>query len=62
MDPAGTTPWALILTMFAYAFIGWTALFAIHYHLRKRRAEAPTARDAAIGYGESWKSSRASDY
>lgn len=56
------TPWGLILTMFAYAFIGWTFLFAIHYYARRRRVKAPTARDAALGYGESWKSSRVSDY
>ncbi|MBZ0137085.1 MAG: hypothetical protein K8I27_12000 [Planctomycetes bacterium] len=62
MDFDGTTPWGLILTMFAYAFIGWTFLFAIHYRLRKRRTTAATARDAALGYGDSWKSSRASDY
>jgi hypothetical protein len=58
MDP---TPWGLILVMFAYAFVGWAALFAVHYHIRKRRIEAPTARHAAIGYGESWKTSRASE-
>jgi hypothetical protein len=45
----------------AYAFVGWATLFAVHYHIRKRRVEAPTARHAAIGYGESWKSSRASE-
>ena len=48
--------------MFAYAFVGWSALFAIHYYIRKRRAKAATAREAALGYGESWKSSRVSDY
>jgi hypothetical protein len=58
MDP---TPWGLILVMFAYAFVGWSALFAIHYHIRKRRIQAPTARHAAMGYGDSWKTSRASE-
>jgi hypothetical protein len=58
MDP---TPWGLILVMFAYAFVGWSALFAIHYHIRKRRTQAPTARHAAMGYGDSWKTSRASE-
>ena len=61
MDAEGITPWGLILLMFAYSFVGWAALFAIHYRLRKRRIEAPTARHAAIGYGESWKSSRVSE-
>lgn len=62
MDVDANTPWGLILTMFAYALVGWVALFAVHYQLRRRRTKAPTARDAAIGYGESWKSSRVSDY
>lgn len=61
MDAEGITPWGLILLMFAYSFVGWAVLFAIHYRLRKRRAEAPTARHAAIGYGESWKSTRVSE-
>ncbi|MCZ7607461.1 MAG: hypothetical protein M5U25_15620 [Planctomycetota bacterium] len=61
MDADGITPWGLILLMFAYSFVGWAALFAIHYRLRKRRIEAPTAQHAAIGYGESWKSSRVSE-
>ncbi|MCA8910680.1 MAG: hypothetical protein KDB82_03160 [Planctomycetes bacterium] len=55
------TPWALILMMFSYAFVGWAALFAIHYHVRKRRTQAPTARQAAIGYGQSWNTSRSSE-
>lgn len=62
MEPAETTPWPLILLMFAYAFTGWLALFAIHYHLRKRREKARTAREAALGYGDSWKSSHVSDF
>lgn len=61
MDADGITPWGLILLMFAYSFVGWAALFAIHYRLRKRRIEAPTAQHAAIGYGESWKSTRVSE-
>lgn len=52
MDP---TPWGLILIMFAYAFAGWAALFAIHWHIRRRRTAPKTAREAAIGYGESWQ-------
>ena len=55
------TPWGLIFMMFAYAFIGWSAMFAIHYHIRRRRTHAPTAKHAALGYGESWNSSRASE-
>lgn len=62
MEPAGATPWPLILLMFAYAITGWLALFALHTHLRRRRLGARTAREAAAGYGDSWKSSRASDY
>ena len=49
------TPWELIGVMFAYAFAGWAALFAIHYHIRRRRTQARTAREAAQGYGESWQ-------
>jgi hypothetical protein len=29
--------------------------------VRKRRTQAPTARHAALGYGDSWKTSRASE-
>lgn len=54
-------PWVLIIMMFAYAFVGWTAMFAVHCHIKRRRTNAPTARHAAIGYGESWKTSRASE-
>lgn len=58
----GATPWGLILAMFAYAFAGWSVLFAIHYLLRRRRIAPQNARHAAMGYGESWKSSRVSDF
>ncbi|MCA8919525.1 MAG: hypothetical protein KDB68_07930 [Planctomycetes bacterium] len=57
----GQTPWPLILMMFAYAFVGWSALFAIHYHIRKRRADPKTARQAALGYAQSWQTTRSSD-
>lgn len=57
----GNTPWPLIFVMFAYAFAGWSVLFAVHYHIRKHRTDPRTARHAALGYGESWKSSRLSD-
>jgi hypothetical protein len=49
-------PWGLICVLFAYAFAGWVALFAIHYHIRRRRNAPRSAHEAAQGYGESWQS------
>jgi len=48
------TPWGLICVMFAYAFAGWACLFAIHYHIVRRR-QPRSAQQAAQGYGESWQ-------
>lgn len=55
MDP---TPWALIFVMFAYALAGWAALFGVHYLIRRRKAGPRSAREVALGYGESWQTTR----
>lgn len=61
MDPDGTTPWYAIIMMFAYAGAGWAVFAAIYVHLR-RRCASPTARVAALGYGESWRSNSQSNF
>jgi hypothetical protein len=55
------TPWELIIAMFAYAILGWVALFAIHACIRRKR-EPETAREAARGYQQSWNNSRSADF
>lgn len=61
MDPEGVTPWYAILILFAYAGAGWAVFAGIYIWLRRRRA-APTARVAALGYGESWRSNSQSNF
>lgn len=61
MDPDGTTPWYAIIMMFAYAGAGWAVFAAIYVYLRRRRASR-TARVAALGYGESWRSNSQSNF
>jgi hypothetical protein len=61
MDPDGTTPWYAIIIMFAYATAGWAVFASVYVYLRRRRS-GPTARVAALGYGESWRSNSQSNF
>lgn len=56
-----STPWALIIVMFGYAFAGWAVLFAVHYHIKRQREGPRNAREAAQGYGESWQTTNTID-
>jgi hypothetical protein len=56
------TPWEIIISMFAYAFIGWTVLYLIHRQMRCKRKEPRNAQEAAQGYSQSWNTTRSADF